>query len=206
MNIYWSVWCGWYEYGKYIGVDFDNEKYDLFINFNSEINFFIPYKGICFISEKPIEINWNNNRLHKDGGMSVKYSDGWGIYTLNGVAVPDWLAKTPEGKLTIKQFKSIKNADIKAEFIRKYGVERLQSLGEKICDAVDHHNEFYRQSEYEIWDMGKAFDNTYRPFLKMRNLTTGIYHFEGIHPDCRTIEQALKFRTKNRLTELKGVK
>ena len=188
-----------------IGVEFDNEKYDLFLNFNSEVNFIIPYKGICFISEKPTSIHWKDGRLHKDGGKSVEYSDGYGLYSLNGVAVPEYLAITPEEKLDIKFFHEQKNADVKAEFIRKYGIQRMLSLGKKACDANGSDNKWYVDSEYEIWDMGNILDNTYRPYLKMKNLTTGVYHLEGIHPSCKTIEDALRFRARNRAINLQGV-
>ena len=40
----------------------------------------------------------------------------------------------------------------------------------------------------------------------MKNLTTGIYHFEGIHPDVKTIEDALKYRAKNRKIDIVGIK
>ena len=206
LGIFWLGWCGWYEYGKSIGVNFDNDKYDLFINFNSEVNFIIPYEGICFISEKPVEINWKNNNLHKDGGMSVRYSDGYGVYTLNGVSVPEYLAMTSEGDLDIEFFKEQTNADIKAEFIRKYGISRMISLGEEICNAKDDKNKCYVDSEYSLWNMGKIFNRDRAIFLKMKNLTTGIYHFEGVSPSCNSIEDALKFRTKNRLTKLEAVK
>ena len=205
LGVFWLIWCGWYEYGQSIGVKFDHEKYDLFMNFNSEVNFIIPYKGICFISEKPTEIHWNNGRLHKDGGLAVKYSDGYGLYMLNGVKVPDWLAINSESELTVEQFKSIENADVKAEFIRKFGIQRMLSLGKKIEDCKYHKNEWFRKSEYELYNMGKVFDRETAMFLKMRNLTTGIYHFEGVHPECKTIEDALKYRAKNRVVNLKGV-
>ena len=195
-----------YEYGKSIGVNFDNDKYNLFINFNSEVNFIIPYKNIAFISEKPSEIHWNNSILHKDGDMAVKYPDGYGVYCLNGVRVPDWLCMTPEGQLTIEQFKSIENADVKAEFIRKFGIERLQSLGKKICDSKNHENEWFRKSEYELIDMSSIYEVEYAPHLRMKNLTTGTWHFEAVSPECKTIEDALKYRTKNRLSILEGIK
>jgi DNA-binding FadR family transcriptional regulator len=87
LGLWWLTWCGLYEYGEMIGFDFDHEKYDLFVNFNSEIHFIIPYKGICFISEKPKEIHWENKNLHKDGGLAVEYPDGYGMYCLNGVKI-----------------------------------------------------------------------------------------------------------------------
>ena len=199
LGIFWLVWCGWYEYGKSIGVEFDNDKYDLFINFNSEVNFIIPYKNICFISEKPTEIHWNNNNLHKDGDMAVKYSDGYGMHFLNGVKVPEYLAMTPESNLDIDFFTKETNADIKAEFIRKYGIDRMKHLGKSVDKYNNYSQKWWTLSEYEVIDMSTIFTNIpYAPHLWMKNQTTGVYHLEAVHPDCKNIEQALKFRSRNR--------
>jgi len=37
-------------------------------------------------------------------------------------------------------------------------------------------------------------DGRYRPYLKMLNPSISTWHIEGIHPDCKTIEQALAWR------------
>ena len=185
--MWWLAWCGWYEFAKKVGVSFSEDSYNLFVGFNSEVNFIIPYKGIAFISEKPVEINWQDKRLHKDGGMSVKYSDGWGIYSLNGVSVPKELAVTPAGQLKTDFFKKETNAEVRAQFVRKYGIERMRSLG-KVVDKQDRH-------DYELIDMGDIFESVeYAPYLKMVNPSTGTVHMEGVHPDCRTVEQALNWR------------
>jgi hypothetical protein len=34
----------------------------------------------------------------------------------------------------------------------------------------------------------------YAPHLWMKNLTTGVYHLEGVHPNCKTLPEALRFR------------
>ena len=33
-----------------------------------------------------------------------------------------------------------------------------------------------------------------RPYLKMTNPSIGVFHVEGVHPDCTTVDQALEFR------------
>jgi len=179
-----------------IGVEFDNEKYDLFTNFISEVNFIIPYKGVAFISHKPTEIHWENKLLHKDGDKAVKYKDGYGLYCLNGVTVPEYLALTPESELDIEFFKKEKNADIKAEFIRKYGIDRMKALGKKI-DSWENYktDEWWVNSEYELIDMSNIFTSAdYAPHINMRNMTTGIYHLEGVDPECKTLEEAMNWR------------
>jgi len=71
-------------------------------------------------------------QLHNESVKAIEYKDGYGFYYLNGIRVPESLVTTPAENLDIKFFQSEKNADIKAEFVRKYGVERMLNFGKKI--------------------------------------------------------------------------
>jgi hypothetical protein len=195
MNLWWLSWCGWYEYSKFIGVKFKDASYDLFMRFNSSVNFIIPYKGVAFISHKPNEIHWNGDKLHREGGMSVEYRDGYGLYSLNGVAVDEYLACTPEEDLDIGYFNKQKNADIRTEFVRKYGIDRMLDHGKKIDSHENHSEDWWTKSQYELWDMASLFQGVeYAPHLKMSNQTTGVFHVEAVGPNCRTISDAVKDR------------
>ena len=47
------------------------------------------FENMVFVCEKPKEIHLNDRKqLHRDGGMSLAYSDGYGLWMLNGVQVP----------------------------------------------------------------------------------------------------------------------
>lgn len=164
-----------------------------------------PLNSVCVISQKPTEINLVNNRLHADGKPALQYADGFKIWSLNGVRVPQYLAETPASNLDIEFFKKEQNADIKAEFIRKYGIERMVSMG-KLIDTWENHEgtnnfEWYKKSEYKIIDMAPIFTTyNYLPYLYMRNQTVpGIYHLECVYnPNSneqpRTILEGLKVR------------
>jgi len=183
-----------------IGVKLDDDKYELFINYNSEVNFIIPYKNIAFISEKPIEVKWKNNRLHSDGNPAIKYLDGYSLWALNGVSVPKYLAETPEGNLDIDFFNKEKNAEVRTEFIKKFGIERMESFGKEIDSWEQHNtNKWWVKSEYKLIDMASIFNSiNYAPHLKMKNQTTKTWHLEPVHPDCKTISEALRFRHNGR--------
>jgi len=152
-------------------VEFDKDKYDLFVNFNSEVNFIIPYKGIAFISEKPIAIHWKNQRLHNEKGLAVEYSDGYGLYSLNGVRVPKEIVMTPAEQLDPTLILKEKNAEVRREIVRKIGVERVcQKLGAKVID---------KEGDYELLNLDLG-ENRIRPYLKMKNPSIGVYHIEGV--------------------------
>ena len=143
-----------------------------------------PLDQVCIISQKPVEITKVNNRLHADGKPAVKYADGFSVWALNGVRVPQYLAETPASSLDIEFFKKEQNADVKAEFIRRYGIERMVSLGKLVDTWENHENtinfEWYKKSEYKLIDMSPIFTRyDYLPYLYMKNQTVpGIYHLE----------------------------
>jgi len=200
-------WLGFYEFFKNEVILNCTNRLEPLMRLAEHSGWWWPFENAVIFTEKPIKLFRNDrNQLHANGYKAIEYSDGFGIWALNGVRVPQYLAETSEGELDIEFFKKESNADIKAEFIRKYGIDRMQSLGNKICDAKGHSNEWFRASEYELIDMGKIFEVSYAPHLRMKNLTTGIWHFEAVSPECRTIEDALKFRANGRNIQLKGVK
>ena len=50
---------------------------------------------------------------------------------------------------------------------------------------------------YELIDMSSIFTKVqYAPYLLMKNPSTGTMHMEGVHPDCKTVEQALNWRNQ----------
>ena len=203
-------WIAYYQYPrKYLNLDYKELGgiLDIWDDIGKSCSWWYPFENIVFVSDRPCEIHKNaKGQLHKDSTPALLFMDGYCLWMLNGVSVPKYLVETPEDKLDIDFFKKEKNADVKAEFIRKYGIERMVSLGEKICDVKEHLNEYFRASEYELYNMGGVFNRDYAPFLKMKNLTTGTWHFEGVSPECKTVEDALKFRAKNRIIKLEGVK
>ena len=82
----------------------------------------------------------------------------------------------------------------------------MLSLGKKMDDAHKSKNQWYVDSEYELYNLGSIFNREKAVFLKMKNLTTGTYHVEGVDPSCNTVEEALKFRANNREINIVGIK
>ncbi len=168
-----------------IGVKFDGNKYNLFMDFVSEVSFIIPYEGVAFISEKPEQIHWKDKMLHDDKGLAVEYPDGYGLYFLNGVRVSKELVVTPAEKLDPKLILKEENAEVRREIVRKIGIERVcQKLQTKCLD---------KKGDYELLNLDLGEGRT-RPYLKMKNPSIGVYHIEGVHPNCNTVEQALDWR------------
>lgn len=203
-------WDCYYQFGKHIGVQFDEEKLSLFHDFLDQIFFIIPYDDVCFISEPPIEVHWKDKDLHRDGGPSVVFACSspeteFNLYTLNGIPVPKYLAETPAGNLDLDFFLKEKNADVKAEFVRKFGIDRMMHLGKEVDNSTNYSGKYFdnphvKNSEYKLVDMSPIFTSIdFAPHLYMKNQTTGIYHLEPVHPDCNSLPSALVFAEEEKV-------
>jgi hypothetical protein len=104
---------------------------------------------------------------------------------LNGVRVPQWLAETPADKLGVKKIAKIDNAEVRREFVRKVGIDRL-CYGLK-AEVIDSKGDY----ELLLLDIG---DKVKRPYLKMKNPSIGCWHVEGVPPGTKTVDEANKWR------------
>ncbi len=149
------------------------------------------YKNICFICEKPSIISINkNNILHKDGGPCLRYeNDNFELYCLNGIIVPKDIACIPAEQLNPELLFTETNAEVRRQIILKIGIEKvLHDLNAKVLDEKEG---------YKLLGLKLGKEKRIRPYLKFMNATMeGIYHIEGVSPECQTVEDALKYRNR----------
>jgi hypothetical protein len=166
-----------------------------------------PHDGVCFVSRRPTEIHWTDHvehkdrRIHCETGPAVAYADDWQVYALHGVTVPEWLVETPAEEIDVQRLKEIENVEVRREFIRRVGIERVyQALGgveldsETFESATGKHD--YTLVGLRTW----GDEEGARPYLKMENPSLpGTYHLERVPVGTVTVRDALNFR--NSLTE-----
>jgi len=101
--------------------------------------------------------------------------------------VPENLVMTEAENINCTLILKETNAEVRREYIRKIGIDKvIEKLGAKTVQKSSDN--VYELLNFDI------IDGTYRPYLKMKNPSIGTWHVEGIHPDCKTIDQALGFR------------
>ena len=156
----------------------------------TEVGLIYPFDNFCIISEKPTKINTKNGILHSEIGASVEYTDGFAIYSLNGVAVPKEIVTTKWDKLDSKLILTEKNAEIRREIVRKIGIEKIcKDLKTEIIEkGTDQAGQPCELLNLNIDDTRK------RPYIKLLNPSIGCYHIEGVPPECDTLEKALNSR------------
>lgn len=146
---------------------------------------FWPFEQLVVLTEKPSEVHMRNDRLHRDGGPAVTYRDGFSVWALNGTRCSQKIAETPAKNIPGKWVLEEKNAQVRAELVKKVGAERVvKELGAKTID---------KKNGYELLNLDLG-DGRFRPYLKMKNPSVDLVHIEGVHPDCKTVEEALAWR------------
>lgn len=151
-----------------------------------------PLEEHCVISDRPKKIVMADGRLHCETGPAVLYRDGFSIWAMNGVRVPAEIVMTRGEDMDADFLRRYLcgtnvNAEIRREVVRKVGAALvIERLGGKVIDRSG-------DGVYELimLDIGDA---RMRPYLKMKNPSIGIWHVEGVHPSCNTVERALAWR------------
>ena len=179
-SIWWLAWSGWYDYGQYIGVEFDKATYDLFMAFVSNVGFIIPYEGIAFISEAPTKIIWDESkRLSYDHGKAVKYKDGWGLYCLDGVTFTEeeWTKITTEN-FTLEEIGKANMGADKSAIAQKYlRPDRLLEA----CKAKLVHTGIKGTKLFQVDNFMNTGKTQYCMLMKHPSIDR--QYIEWVHPD-----------------------
>jgi len=160
----------------------------------SEVGLVYPLRDYCVISDRPESIKMSNGRLHCDDAPSITYTDGFSIYSLNGILMKPEYVLTPPNEIDMETVLKEQNIDVRRELIRKVGIERLVNKGMKVDES----------NGYRLIDMSSLFTGvSYAPFLVMRNPSLeDTFHAEGVGAECQTVEQALNFRKPQTLRDI----
>jgi hypothetical protein len=147
----------------------------------------LPHKNICWIAERHTTLHRNaQGRLHKDEGPALAYPDGFAIYALNGIRMKPEYILTPAEKLSPQTVLTETNVEIRRELLRKIGIERFL--------AVAKHKVLDKRDNYELLSIELTPEIKDARYLKMINPSIGVFHVEGVHPTCNTVQHAINWR------------
>lgn len=133
-------------------------------------------------------LHFEGTRLHSASGPAVSWPNGESYYFLRGAEVVREVVETPAALLDPRLVLFERNAQVRAEIVRKVGIER-------VCEALNARS-VDRSGDYELLLLDLS-DGRERPYLKMRNPSVpGVYHIEGVAPHCRTVADALAWRNQ----------
>lgn len=182
-DLYWIAWA---RFAQHMGVKLEKEtekKLTIVENISSQCEWWWPYEGVCFVSEKPVTTKWDGPVLHGETGPAVKYEDGYSMYVWRGTRVPEkWIEDksyiTPEVALT---WDNVEQRRCAMEII---GYEKLlKKMKAKLIDKDDDPTvgELYAVDHEALGGRAK--------FLRMY-CPTGRWFAEPVPPDMKTALEA----------------
>ena len=135
-----NMWCAWVCYltafRDVLGLRLpEYKKYRFWEGAALYGGFRVMLPERCIVSDFPDILRVDNQwRPHCDSGPSHRWSDGWSLWYLHGIAVDEQIVLRPETQ-TIQQMDNEKNADVQAIRIERYGWPRyLRETGATCLD------------------------------------------------------------------------
>ena len=188
-------WLGWVSYMRdVLKLVKETEKMVGLIELSENASWIYPYKNIAIISEKPKTINMLNGRLHCETGPSIEYPDGFRVYSLYGLRMPDWIIETSKDKIDPRDILKLTNTEQRYAAMKFVGIDKfLKELKAKEIDSKMGYKLYYLTIE------GIKLG----PYLKMKDSSSERVFLEGVgdpnkyenlDPTIKTIEDALKWR------------
>ena len=188
---YRSIWfLGYiskYEYSRdVLGCEIDADKFEELSDWALNVPYIVFNEEIAFVSKMPESISYDDQRrLHNDDGPSVRFRDGFGLYTLNGVAVDEQIVMKPETQ-TVEQIRKEENEEVKRLRIERFGWQQyMDGIGAKLIDErrndIEATLEFLFVGNDGQSDLGLLVTNC---------PSTGKEFQLEVDPQSRTCEQA----------------
>ncbi len=129
-------WLSFYDYFSNL-LPKETEKLRGLWNLAKSAGWALPHKNICWVCERHHILKRNSvGRLHCVNGPAVMYPDGWKIYAINGIRVPEFVVERPK-EITVSLIEQEQNIEIRRILIDRFGDnpgDYLKASGAKIID------------------------------------------------------------------------
>ncbi len=102
----------------------------------------------CFVTERPLVVRMDSDRLHNAAGPAVAYPDGWTVHAWKGTRVPPWVISQP----TVSAITSERNVEVRRCAIENLGWPAFISEAQLslVAQADDPGNPGYALQLYDL--------------------------------------------------------
>jgi hypothetical protein len=130
-----APWLAFYRFfHDQCGLTTETQRFDGLWEFAQSAGWATPCRDICFIAERHTTLNRDERgRLHCETGPAVGYPDGWGIFAVHGVRVPESVVV---GEISLSMISAEKNTEIQRVMIERFGWDRYAL--ESKAEVIDH--------------------------------------------------------------------
>ena len=140
------------------GLTNETERLSSLWSLSQSAGWAIPHANICFVSERHNVCKLENGRIHCENGPAISYPDGFSIYAIHGVRVPQDVVTEPE-KQTLKVIEAEGNAEVKRIRIERYGWPKyLHESGAKIVHQRRNDRDAQVERLYRMTDGTQRFE------------------------------------------------
>ncbi len=141
------IW-GYYDTARRMGVIYPpeaNALLDDHLAVSRSIGWWYPFNDMCILTNRPDTISRDeSNRLHSEVGPALKYRDGYALYSVHGVRVPQWVIED-RAQLTVEQIENETNAEIKRVMVELFGQDRYVLESGATIISQDESGILYRR-------------------------------------------------------------
>jgi hypothetical protein len=187
-----SLWCSWAAYVSFFrdvcgwnGSTLDRFEVDEALVKSCGWTWW--HQNVLAISDRPSVINRDERgRLHCENAPSIAYRDGWKLYHVHGVLVPEYVIEHPI-EITIPKIDAEQNAEVRRVMIDRYGKDRF---------LVDSGAEELHRDTFGILYRKNLKDDEPMVVVKVKNSSPepdGSIkdYWLRVHPDCKTAQEAV---------------
>ena len=137
-----ASWIAFYDFCRQIGVVYEERRarhLGLWSEVAQSCGWWWPFRGLCIVADRPELVRWEADRerprLHRADGPSLRFRDGWEIYSWRGLRVPEKLIREP---IPIADIHAEQNQELRRAMIEIVGWERyLREAGARQVHSDD---------------------------------------------------------------------
>ena len=159
---------------------------------SSDTTIITPRPSEIHLQTKPHDTIPNFRVLHNYNGPALKFADGTGVYSMQGLFIPteyEWTVTTPADQLDPQAVMNIKNTEVRNEVIKKVGVKQLVDLLDK--EIVDTFT-CGLGNPYTLYQF--PFDGKPRLYVSGICPSKGEDFFEPVPPMADNCQKSLNWR------------
>ena len=191
-----AYWVANYRFLEGIGVKLTGdvkENFDNIAAITQSCSWVWLYHEIAVAVDRPKAIHLDDSeprQLHCEDGPAVEYHDGWGVYAIHGVRVPEYVIMRPD-EITIEKIKDESNAEVKRIMRERYGEGRyLKDIGAKVIDTDARDVSVADICEGRSVARALVEDDEGNRFLIGTDSTTTRVYYMQVPNTCNTCQEA----------------
>jgi len=205
-NVIWGQyeagWLAFYDFFIQIGVE-EAKKLQGLMDVASNASWWWAFDHCTVLTERPTKLNLDepDKRLHSDTDAAVAFPDGFALYYVHGVAVPEHVIMRPE-TITVDEIKKERNAEVKRIMREKFGDARyLREIKAKVID-IDTIATDNTDPDSPTITRALLEDDEQRRFLVGSDGSTNRTYYMEVRNDINTCREAHEFLSSSKESDI----